>query len=165
MSEGIKEIISIIKDIKEEYPDASEEEIKKAIIDFVDSILTNLLKIVSEIELPSLKDLRISSRKDLYRQARFQVKTEKLREDRSTTELVRMLTTIQENFSDRGLKEDANKFTKHIKDIEEASITKKEALMYIDSDLSEIIKREETSEEDRSRTTKKLEELGEDANE
>lgn len=162
MSEGIKEIISIIKDIKEEYPDASEEEIKKAIIDFVNS---NLSKIVAEIELPSLKDLRISSRKELYRQARSQVKTEKLREDRSKTELVRTLTAIQENFSDRGLKEDANKFTKHIKDIEEASITKKEALMYIDSDLSEMIKREETSEEDRSRTTKKLEELGEDANE
>jgi len=142
MSERIKEKISIIK---EEYPDASEE--KKAIIYFVNS------------------NLRISSRKDLYRQARSQVKTEKRREDRSTTELVRMLTTIQENFSDRGLKEDANKFTKYIKDIEEASIIKKEALMYIDSDLSEIIKREETSEEDRSRTTRKLEELGEDANE
>ena len=137
MSEGIKEIISIIK---EEYPDASEGEIKKAIIDFVNS---NLSKIVAEIELPSLKDLRISSRKELYRQARSQVKTEKLREDRSKTELVRTLTAIQENFSDRGLKEDANKFTKHIKDIEEASITKKEALMYIDSDLSSIIQQEE----------------------
>jgi len=159
MSEEIKEIISIIK---EEYPDASEEEIKKAIIDFVNS---NLSEIVAEIELPSLKDLRISSRKEMYRQARSQVKSEKLREDRSKTELVYMLTAIQEKFSDRGLKEDANIFTKHIKDIEEASLTKKEALTYVDSDLSEMIKREETSEEDRSRTTRKLEELGEDANE
>ncbi|MEA2074401.1 MAG: hypothetical protein U9O85_01500 [Euryarchaeota archaeon] len=159
MSEEIKEIINIIK---EEYPDASEEEIKKAIIDFVN---TNLSEIVAKIELPSLKDLRIPSRKEIYRQARSQVKSEKLREDRSKTELVYTLTAIQEKVSDRGLKEDANRFTKRIKDIEEASITKKEALTYVDSDLSEMIKREESAEEDRSGTTRKLEELGEDVNE
>ena len=50
---------------------------------------------------------------------------------------------VQGDFSDRGLKEDADKFTKHIKDIEEVSIAKKEALMYIDSDLSSIIQQEE----------------------
>lgn len=159
MSEEIKGIITIIK---EEHPDASEGEIKKAIIDFINS---NLSEILAETELPSLKDLRISSRKEMYRQARSRVKSEKLREDRSKTELVYTLTAIQEKFSDKGLKEDADIITKHIKDIEEASITKKEALMYVDSDLSEMIKREETSEEDRSRTTRKLKELGEDANE
>lgn len=159
MSEEIKEIISIIK---EKYPDASEGEIKKAIIDFINS---NLSEILAKIELPSPKELEISSRKEMYRQARSQVKSEKLREDRSKTDLVYTLTAIQEKFSDRGLKKDANSFTKHIKDIEEASITKKEALTYVDSDLSEMIKREETSEEDRGRTTRKLEELGDDANE
>jgi hypothetical protein len=159
MSEEIKEIIIIIK---EEYPDASKEEIKKAIVDFVN---TNLSEIVAKIELPSLKDLRISSRKEVYRQAKSRVKLEKLQEDSSKMELVNTLTEIQEDFSDRGLKEDANKFTKHIKDIEEASITKKQTLMYADSDLSEMIKREETAEEDRDRTIGKLEELRADANE
>lgn len=159
MSEEIKEIISIIK---EEYPDASEEKIKKAIIDFLNSILSEK---VAEIELPSLKELEISSRKEIYRQARSRVKSEKLQEDRSRTELVRMLTAFQEEFSDRGLKEDADRFAKHIKTIEGASSTKKEALMHADSDLSEMVKREETAEEDRSRTTRKLEELEEDANE
>jgi Na+-translocating ferredoxin:NAD+ oxidoreductase RnfC subunit len=159
MSEKIKEIIS---SIKEDNPDVSAEELEKAVIDCIES---NLPEIVAKIKLPSLKDLRIPFRKGMYRQARSQVKSEKLREDISKTELVCGLTAIQEQFSDRGLKEDADRVTKHIKDIEAASISKKETLMYASSDLSEWIKREETAEEDRSRTTRKLEELGDDVNE
>jgi hypothetical protein len=159
MSEEIKEIISIIK---EKYPGASKGEIKKAIIDFINS---NLSEIVAKIELPSLKELEISSRKEIYRQARSRVKSERLQEDRSRTELVGIFSVFQEQFSDRGLKEDADRFAKRIKIIEGASSTKKEALMHADSDLSEMIMREETAEEDRSRTIRKLKELGEDANE
>jgi len=158
MSEEIKEIISIIK---EKYPGASKGEIKKAIIDFINS---NLSEIVAKIELPPLKELEISSRKERYRQARSRVKSEKLQEDRSRTELVYTLTAIQEEFSDRGLKEDADRVTKHIKDFEAASISKKETLMYASSDLSEWIKREETIEEDKDRPIRKLKEL-DDANE
>ena len=159
MSGEIKEIISIIK---EKYPDASEGEIKKAIIDCVNSSLS---EIVAEIELSSLKELKISSRKEMYLQARSRVKWERLQEDKTKAELIHTFMTIQEDSSNMGMREDANRFTKHIKDIEEASFTKKQTLMYADSDLSEMIKREETAEEDRDRTIGKLEELREDANE
>jgi hypothetical protein len=154
MSEKLKEIIS---SIKKENPDASEGGIEKA---FIDCIESNLPKILAKIKLPDFEELRISSRDKMYQQARYQVKSEKQREDRSKTELVHTLTAIQGDFSSRGMKKDADRFTKHIIAIEGASIAKKEVLMYIDSDLSEMIKREETVEEDRSRTTSKLKELG-----
>ena len=120
---------------------------------------------MKEIESFIVKGLDESNRKGLYKQILSQIRKERKREEESRRNLIYLLMIVQGDFSDGGLKEDADKFTKHIKDIEGASIAKKEALMYIDSDLSEMIKREETSEEDRSRTTKKLEELGEDANE
>jgi len=151
-----KEIREIIRDIKEFYPDASEEEIKKAIIDYVES---HLLEILAKIDLPSPKKQGFS-RKGGYRQARSQFKLEQLQEDRSKTALVNTLTKIREEFLESGMKEDADRFTKHITEIESASTTKKSALMRVDSVLSERIKREETVKEDRSRTIRKLEDLG-----
>ena len=156
LSEKIKEIISIIK---EKNPDVSEEELEKAVIDLIES---NLPERLAKIKLPSRK--KLYSRKEIYQLARSRVKSEKLQEDRSKKELVDMFTAIQEELSDSVLKEDADRFAKHIKNIEGASIDKKENLMYADSDLSEMIKREETVEGDRNRTIEILEEWV-DANE
>ena len=85
----------------------------------------------------------VSNRKGLYKQILSQVRKERKWEEESRRNLIYLLMIVQGDFSDGGLKEDADKFTKYIKDIEEASITKKEALMYIDSDLSSIIQQEE----------------------
>ena len=157
MAERLKEVISIIK---EEYPDSSEDEIKEAIINYVES---NSFEIVAKIKLPSSKKLEKSTRKDRYRAARSVVKLHKLQEDQSKIETISALERIQEDLSNRGMRENANIFTKHIKNIEETSITKKETLMYADSDLTELIMQEETVEESDDRATRKLKELAEDA--
>jgi hypothetical protein len=159
MAERLKEVISIIK---EEYPDSSKDEIKEAIIDYIES---NLPGIVAEIKLPSSKKLERSTRKDRYRAARSGAKLHRLQENQSKTELIRELEKIQDDFSSRGMRKDADRFTNHIKSIEEASITKKQTLMYADSDLTELIMQEETVEESDDRTTRKLKELAEDASE
>jgi len=159
MAEWLKEVISIIK---EEYPGSSKDEIKEAIIDY---IVSNLPGIVAEIKLPSSKKLERSTRKDRYRAARSGVKLHRLQENQSKTELIRELETIQDDFSSRGMKSNADRFTTYIKDIEDGSITKKQTLMYVDSDLTELIMQEETVEESDDRTTRKLKELAEDASE
>ena len=156
MAERLKEVISIIK---EEYPGSSKDEIKEAIIDYIES---NLPEIVAKIKLPSSKKLEISTRKDRYRAARSGVKLHMLQEHQSKTELIRGLEKIQDDFSSRGIRNDADRFTNHITSIEEASITKKQTLMYVDSDLTELIMQEETVEESDDRTTRKLKELAED---
>jgi hypothetical protein len=158
MSKAIEEILSIIKEF---YPDASEEEVKKAIMNYVEF---HLQEIIANLDLPTPKK-QVLSRAGGYRQARSQIKLERLQEDRSKTEIVNTLTGIREDFLEKGTKEDADRLTKHITEIESASTTEKSALMYVDSDLSEMIKREETAEEDRDRTIGKLEGLKEDANE
>ena len=159
MAERLKEVISIIK---EEYPCSSEDEIKEAIIDYIES---NLPEIVAEIKLPSSKKLERSTRKDRYRAARSGVKLHRLQESQSKTELIRELEKIQDDFSSRGMRNDADRFTNHIKSIEGTSITKKQTLMYVDSDLTALIMQEETVEELDDRTTRKLKELAEDASE
>ena len=159
MAERLKEVISIIK---EEYPGSSKDEIKEAIIDYVES---NLAEIAAKIKLPSSKKLEISTRKDRYLAARSGVKLHKLQENQSKTELIRELEKIQDDFSSRGMRTDADRFTNYIQSIEEASITKKQTLMYADSDLTELIMQEETVEESDDRTTRKLKELAEDASE
>ena len=159
MAEWLKEVISIIK---EEYSGSSKDEIKEAIIDYVES---NLAEIVAKIKLPSSKKLEISTRKDSYLSARSGVKLHRLQENQSKTELIRELEKIQDDFSSRGMRNDADRFTNHITSIEEASITKKQTLMYVDSDLTELIMQEETVEESDDRTTRKLKELAEDASE
>ena len=156
MEGRLKEIISIIK---EEYPDSSEDEIKEAIIKYVES---NSFEIVAKIKLPSSKKLEKSTREDMYRAARSVVKLHKLQEDQSKIETISALERIQEDLSNRGMRENANIFTKHIKNIGESSITKKETLMYADSDLTELIQQEETGEELDVRTNRKLKELAED---
>ena len=98
---------------------------------------------MKEIESLAIKNLDVSNRRGLYKQILSQIRKERKREEESRRNLIYLLMIVQGDFSDGGLKEDADKFTKHIKDIEEASITKKEALMYIDSDLSSIIQQEE----------------------
>ena len=158
MSEAMEVIIC---SIKEDYPDASEEGIEKAIIDYIES---NLPEILGKIHLPSLKDLRTSDPIGRYQQARHIVKAEKLQEDRSVASLVYRLTRLQEEFSDWGLKQDADSLAKHIRNIEDASAIKIETLMYVNSHLSERLKREETDEEDRDSTVRKLKALGETAN-
>ena len=157
MEGQLKEIISIIK---EEYPDSSEDEINKAIIGHIES---NLPEIVAKIELPSSKQLERSTRKDRYRAARSVFKLYKLQEDQSKIETISALERIQEDLSNRGMRSAADRYTKYIKDIGEASITKKETLMYVDSDLTEQIIQEETVEESDVRTNRKLKELAEDA--
>ena len=159
MAELLKEVISIIK---EEYPDSSKDEIKEAIIDYIES---NLPGIVAEIKLPSSKKLERSTRIDRYRAARSGVKLHRLQENQSKIGLVRELEKIQDDLSSRGMRNDADRFTNYINSIEEASITKKQTLMYADSDLTELIMQEGTVEESNDRTTIKLKELAEDASE
>ena len=98
---------------------------------------------MKEIESLAVKNLDVSNRKGLYKQILSQIRKERKREEESRRNLIYLLMIVQGDFSDEGLKEDADRFTKYIKDIEEASINKKEALMYIDSDLSSVIMQEE----------------------
>jgi hypothetical protein len=157
MEGRLKEIISIIK---EEYPDSSEDEIKEAIINYVES---NSFEIVAKIKLPSSKKLEKSTREDMYRATRSVVKLHKLQEDQSKIETISALERIQEDLSNRGMRSAADRYTKYIKDIGGASATKKETLMYVGSDLTEQIIQEETVEESDVRTNRKLKELAEDA--
>jgi len=157
MKSQLRELIFIIK---EQYPDSSEDEITEAIMDYMES---NLSEIVAKIKLPSSKKLGRSTRRDRYLAARSGVKLHRLQEDLSKTELISELEKIQDDFSSRGMKSNADRFTSYIEDIEGASITKKGTLMYVDSDLTELIMQEETVEESDDRTTRKLKELAEDA--
>lgn len=130
-----EEIEELIRGLKEKNPDLSEKEIKEYV------------------------------RNEMYRITISKTKSERRQEDKSKTEIINDCTTIWEDLSDSGMRDDANSIAKNIQEYRDASNAKQDALMRLNSNLTEQMMRKETAEEGRSRTTRKLEELEEDANE
>lgn len=112
----------------------------------------------------SEKEIEGATRVEMYQQASIHAKKERRNVDTSTTEFNKKYMPIWEDLSDSGMSEAAERIAKNIKKYKDASNAKQEALMSIDSHLTELKTQKETAKEAGDVTTKKLKWLSEDAN-
>lgn len=124
------EIIAIIR---EAYPDASDEEIKNAIIEYIASDLPN---IISKLSLPPRNKLKLRSRKEGFLIARTRAKSKKRSDIYSTTKLIETLENARDTKQNEGYYETAKTITGHIHEIESTHSKMKSILMLVDADLS-----------------------------
>lgn len=154
-----KNFREVVKAIRDEYPDISEDEATKLVIEYVESNLPHLL---SQINVQAYKK-REKLRLDIHSRAKMGIKSKKLQDAGSKENVAHALMELHEYYLNKGLIEEANTITSHLTKIEEASVNLTSALMYADADISNAISRKKKDEEDTGRALRELELLGEDS--
>lgn len=135
----LRAISDAIPHIKESFPYASENEILDAIMDYIRSLVSNPVELISKLTLPSEKELRLSSRKEYLKSQRSRFRSKRMDEVRSRNELVAILTEIKEQLDEEGRIKEASIFSDHITKFESDCVIKSATMMRIDSDISGLI--------------------------
>jgi hypothetical protein len=165
-SEDIKKIV------REEHPDASEEQIKKAIEDvkndFIDLLMDQIEKIMAasakEVDLPSENHSRQRYKSDISKASRFRTKirTLKIEDANLKRKMVAELESWRLICDDKGDTQKSRAFADEISRLDQASSTTQNVLSHIESDVSDDINKGKKSEE---RTDRMLRGLSTNADE
>ena len=122
-------ISEAIPSIKESIPQATDDEISDAIMDYISSLVSNPKELISKLTLPTKKELPLYSRSAYLKAERSRLKFKKMEETKYRLELVSTLA---------GMTDEARTFSDHITKFESCCIEKEATLMRIDSDFSRL---------------------------
>jgi len=155
MTTELKQIIDLIKN---EHPNYSDDDIKLAILNHIES---NLPEIILKIKLPP-KESSIHSFVESLKRARSSVRDFRLTEKNSKQELIHVLKNVREKLLERGETPTASTIAGNIQRIDSASTTLEEHLLATDTHIATLIDKQTMSESKASENLKKLEWLSKD---
>jgi hypothetical protein len=170
MTDSLEILEDVINIIKEQYPNASKEEIVDAFVgcssEIADIIITKFEEVLSgavrDLSLPSEMDVRVDYKKAMFRAKRSRAlfRIELINEAESTKRVISELRTWQRYYAEKGETLKADDYAKSISQIEMASSTKEQLINSADNDLTgNIIIRREELEERGQRSIRALQEL------
>lgn len=138
-------------------PSYSEEEIKIAIINFIES---KSFEIIRDLKLPPKKS-SISSVTEKFRQARSKARNFRLSEKNSKEELLNELEIFREKLLESGETQTANTIAEDIQQIGNASTTLEGCLLTTDAHFATLADKQSILDTKINDNLKKLEQLSE----